>query len=63
MYLSYLETYVERDVRRMVNLKDADLALAARWFCDPRGGQEGQRAGTRIVPWTGFTELAAEFDL
>jgi predicted AAA+ superfamily ATPase len=27
------------------------------------GGQAGQRAGTRILPWTGLAELAEEFDL
>ncbi len=39
VYLSYLETYVERDVRLLVNLKDADLF---RRFLQLVAGRTGQ---------------------
>lgn len=39
VYLSYLETYVERDVRMVVNLKDADLF---RRFLQLVAGRTGQ---------------------
>lgn len=39
VYLSYLETYVERDVRMLVNLKDADLF---RRFLQLVAGRTGQ---------------------
>ncbi len=39
VYLSYLETYVERDVRMLVNLKDADLF---RRFLQLIAGRTGQ---------------------
>lgn len=39
VYLSYLETYVERDVRMLVNLKDADLF---RRFVQLVAGRTGQ---------------------
>jgi predicted AAA+ superfamily ATPase len=63
VYLSYLETYVERDVRMLVNLKDADLFRRFLQLVAGRTGQllnrESLARDTGIDPKTAEAWLSA----